>query len=307
VSPGGAVPVRPDRGRSRQWRAAESAAPADVSSGRAPWHGATIDLDGVTAVAVDVPVDVGRATALAKVLGADPPGPAGVAHPLLCAAIEWTAPLAWPATWPDAWARWGDRVVHGWHEIQLHRPLRCPSCVRLEARVAGQRTSSTGAVVVVDYAASDAQGPVWATRAGMIWRGIGTRDCGLPDPPMLPTTTRAASIEIPVAAGFAGDYSSATGIWNPIHTDGDVARAAGLPAPPVHGTAVLGLAVTELARTVGVRLDLLRSVAARFTAPVYAPSTLGVAWRAGHDRIDFRVDGPAGTVLVGRFEPAEEG
>jgi len=82
---------------------------------------------------------------------------------------------------------------------------------------------------------------------------------------------------IGVSAGAAHVYSECARIWNPIHTDLAVARAAGLPEPILHGTATLALAVSEV-----LRLDLggdptrVGEIAARFTGMVTLPSSVTV-------------------------------
>jgi len=69
-------------------------------------------------------------------------------------------------------------------------------------------------------------------------------------------------------------YSECARIWNPIHTDVAVARAAGLPDPILHGSATLALAVSQV-----IRRDLdgdparVRAIAVRFTGMVAMPSS----------------------------------
>ena len=65
-------------------------------------------------------------------------------------------------------------------------------------------------------------------------------------------------------------------IWNPFHTDAAVARAAGLPAIILHGTATLALAVSEVLRHTGTDPRAVRRIRASFTGMVPLPSRLAV-------------------------------
>jgi acyl dehydratase len=59
-------------------------------------------------------------------------------------------------------------------------------------------------------------------------------------------TVVAVSRSIPNHAGHV--YTETARIYNPIHTDAEVARRAGLPGPILHGTATLAMAVSEVVR-----------------------------------------------------------
>jgi acyl dehydratase len=89
-------------------------------------------------------------------------------------------------------------------------------------------------------------------------------------------------VEIPPTAAHV--YTECSRIWNPIHTDLAVARAAGLPGLILHGTASLALAVSRLVRR-DLDGDPLRvcEVSARFTGMVPMPAVLTVR---GHDAVD---------------------
>src|SRR5260370_27178546 len=66
-------------------------------------------------------------------------------------------------------------------------------------------------------------------------------------------------------------------IFNPIHTDAAVARAAGLPEIILHGTATLAMAVSRIVESeAGKNPARVERVAGRFGAMVTMPSTLTV-------------------------------
>jgi acyl dehydratase len=86
-------------------------------------------------------------------------------------------------------------------------------------------------------------------------------------------------------------YTECARIWNPIHTDLAVARAAGLASPILHGTATLALAISRVvARDAGGDAASVREVSARFTGMVAMPSRLTVRGRGhGGDVLAFDV------------------
>ena len=71
-------------------------------------------------------------------------------------------------------------------------------------------------------------------------------------------------------------YTEYARIWNPIHTDLAVARAAGLPAPIFHGTATLARAVSVCTDIAGMRLADVTRIAGSFGAMVALDSTIQI-------------------------------
>ena len=141
----------------------------------------------------------------------------------------------------------------------------------------------------------------------------------------MPPTTIAGSerrgepveVAVDLAAGAAHTYTECARIWNPIHTDRAIARAAGLPDIILHGTATLAYGVSAVvARAAGNRPELVRRIACRFSAMVQLPSTITVRiWpgnltTGGHTTVPFEVlnvDGDAAVknALVVLGDPAD--
>jgi acyl dehydratase len=92
---------------------------------------------------------------------------------------------------------------------------------------------------------------------------------------------------VSISPTLAHVYSECARIWNPIHTDAAVARAAGLPGIILHGTATLALSVSKVLQHEGVDADAsVARIACRFGAMVPLPSTLTVVgWRAAGERV----------------------
>jgi acyl dehydratase len=103
-----------------------------------------------------------------------------------------------------------------------------------------------------------------------------------------------------VSALAAHVYTEGARIYNPIHTDIAVARAAGLPGLILHGTATLALAVSRVvARDLGGNPTRVRGVAARFAGMVTMPSTFVVRGRRRDgDRLEFDAVSPAGAPVL---------
>lgn len=236
-----------------------------------------------------------------------------LAHPLFPVCYEW--PLALDirakAMPDDAMVR----GVHATHALTLHRRPRAGDRLATTATVMTVERRAPGAYVLVRFETLDGAGrPVTSTDYGSLYRGV---DCdGPPSHPGPPSRTRSPlgrgpqgepqpearrvdlkvrprvsevegkapdwSTDVPIAATLAHTYTECARIWNPIHTDRAVARAAGLPDIILHGTATLALAVAEaLRRQDGGVTATVRGVACRFGAMVRLPSSLTVGgWSA---------------------------
>ena len=228
-------------------------------------------------------------------------GPA--AHPLFPVCYEWPVALALRAkAIDDALAPLG---VHATHRLTVHRPPRDGDELRTSAQVTRVERRPRGTLVVIRYTTVDhTDAPVSTTDYGSLYRGVELRGESL-GPPRERTDDPPTGVrwteEVPVAAQAAHVYTEGARIYNPIHTDIAVARAAGLPGLILHGTATLALAVSRVvARELGGDPMAVRGVSGRFTGMVTMPSTLVVRARETTDaRLAFdAVDFAGRTVLV---------
>jgi acyl dehydratase len=210
-----------------------------------------------------------------------PGGP--VAHPLFPVCYEWPAATALRAKAIDD--RLAPLGVHAQHTLVLHRPPRAGDSLRTSAQVTAVRRRRRGTLVVVRYATVDRTGvPVSTTDYGSLYRGVALRGEDT-DAGAAPTTDGDVDgirwlDEVDVPPQAAHVYTEGARIYNPIHTDIAVARAAGLPGLILHGTATLALAVSRLiARDLDGDPTAVRAVAGRFTGMVTMPSRLSVRGR----------------------------
>jgi acyl dehydratase len=84
-------------------------------------------------------------------------------------------------------------------------------------------------------------------------------------------------------------YRLSGGDMNPLHADPAAARAAGFPAPILHGLATFGVAGHAVLKTFcDYDPALLRGLQVRFSAPVYPGETIRFEfWRDGAE-VAFR-------------------
>ncbi len=208
-----------------------------------------------------------------------------VAHPMFPVCFEWPLILAMRRLFKtnlltDEEAA---RGVHATHDLIIHRAIRPPETLRTRLQVVGVERRKPGAYQLTRLDTTDASNnPVCTSFYGSIYRGVGIEGSDRPaDISMPPAATADASvnprdeIKIQVPAGMAHVYTECARIFNPIHTDAAIARAAGLPAIILHGTATLALAVSRIVESC-TQSDptRVRRIACRFGAMVTMPSTL---------------------------------
>lgn len=187
-----------------------------------------------------------------------------------------------------------NKVVHGEQRVFLHRPL--PVAGTLEAMpriIAVEDKGEKGALIHVARTLRDiADGqPVASVLHSTFARADGGFGGGFGDPParhLLPDRAPDMCIDLPTRPEAALLYRL-NNDRNPLHADPDYARRAGFDRPILHGLCTYGLAARALLQGL---LDhdarLLRSVEARFSAPVYPGETLSFEiWRDG-DVASFR-------------------
>jgi acyl dehydratase len=233
--------------------------------------------------------------------------PGGVlAHPLFPVCYEW--PLALDARVAALPEEIAVLSVHATHRLVLHRPPRAGDRLATTATFTTMEPRRPGAYLVLRMETRDADGrPVSTTEYGSLYRGV---DCEAPSPgtPSEPASAGGPeagapwswSAEVAVPAALAHVYTECARIWNPIHTDRAVARAAGLPDIILHGTATLALAVSQvLGRRPEGPATRVAAVECRFGAMVRLPSRLLVRGREAEPS-------PAGAAIA--FEAlAEDG
>jgi acyl dehydratase len=208
-----------------------------------------------------------------------------VAHPMFPVCFEWPLIVAMRRLFKTNLLTEEEaaRGVHATHDLIIHRAIRPPETLHTRLVVAGVERRKPGAYQLTRLDTTDSRNnPVCTSFYGSIYRGVAVEGPDRPADISPPPTARADmlvnprdEIEIVVPAGMAHVYTECARIFNPIHTDAAVARAAGLPAIILHGTATLALAVSRIVegRAESDPTHVSR-VACRFGAMVTMPSTL---------------------------------
>lgn len=237
-----------------------------------------------------------------------------VAHPLFAVCPEWQAIVESRAmsehlgmTQPEVLTG-----VHAAHDLTVHRLVRPGDRLMTQLAIVGITDISPGAMVTTRLTTVDQHGqPVATTTQDAIYLGTPTDNVDHPDPtapPVIVATERRGeptSIAVDLTAGAAHIYTECARIWNPIHTDRSVARAAGLSDIILHGTATLAHGVTAVVdcRAHG-RPEHVRRVACRFAAMVQLPSTIrinvwpGTVTPDGNTTVPFEVRNERGDAAV---------
>jgi len=208
-----------------------------------------------------------------------------LAHPLFAVCYEWPVALALRAkTIADELAHLS---VHATHRLTLTRAPRAGDVLSTTARVIGVRRRRAGTLVTSRFTTLDARGAtVSVTDYGSVYRGVTADGDGGEDVVAASGHDEQGAVAwreaVDVDGGAAHVYTECARIWNPIHTDVAVARAAGLPGLILHGTATLALAVSRVVqRDLGGDARRVREVTGRFTGMVRMPSRFTVERRAG--------------------------
>ena len=231
-----------------------------------------------------------------------PGGP--LAHALFPVCYEWPALVALRQhVLGDDLA---PRGVHATHDLVIARLPRDGDRLTTTARIVAVERRRTGSLVVARLTTVDADGhAVTTTDYGSVYRGVATPAMGRTADPLPRLSADTADVDwsdvVELPHGAAHVYTECARIWNPIHTDAAVARAAGLPAIILHGTATLALAVSRVvARELRGDHTRVRGIAARFAGFVRVPSAMTVRGR-GRDGTTLAFDAVAadGTPVLG--------
>ena len=196
------------------------------------------------------------------------------------------------------------KLVHGEQAVKLLRSFPTAATVVAKNRVVSltDKGAGKGAILVTLRELSEqSSGELLAIcRQTYFLRGDGgfSANSGISDPgpePLAAIPDRAPDVELSLETlerqaliyRLSGDY-------NPLHSDPEVARAAGFSRPILHGLSTFGMAAFALLKGVcGYRSERVKEIAARFTAPVYPGETIRFQfWREApvEWRLRARVD-----------------
>ncbi|WP_447751176.1 MaoC/PaaZ C-terminal domain-containing protein [Sphingopyxis fribergensis] len=210
-----------------------------------------------------------------------------VASPFQCASFEWRS-IGRARDILGATCAEMLRVVHAGQQTAFLRPLTTGHSYRVEPVVASARNTRAGALVeilseIIDI--TDGEVAVRTLSAGL-YRG--TPLSGESETPSRPVSSPRGeslngSLPIPIARWFPHIYTKCADIWNPIHTEPDAARAAGLSDIIVHGTALWALSANALVRAFADgNSSLVAALSSRFAGMAFPGELLTLR----HGQID---------------------
>lgn len=178
-------------------------------------------------------------------------------------------------------------LVHGEQSLELLKPLATDGDYEMTATVTGIYDKGKGALVVLETTATDATdgSPAFTLGSSMFIRGEGgwggdrgPSGSGTPPRPERDpdhVVSYATRTDQALLYRLSGDR-------NPLHSDPAFATLAGFDRPILHGLCTYGFTGRALLHTLcDSDPDAVRSMAARFTAPVMPGDTLDVAMWAG--------------------------
>ena len=191
--------------------------------------------------------------------------------------------MGYPGFWlsdPRIGADW-TRLLHGEQSIEIFRPLPVAGSVIGRTRVTDvvDKGLGKGALVYSEREIVEAvSGELLSRQAATIFlRGDG--GCGGPAGPARPPQPipeRPADCEVSFRTlSQAALIYRLSGDYNPLHADPAIARAGGFDRPILHGLCTFGVAGwAVLAGAAEGDALRIRSLQARFSAPVYPGETL---------------------------------
>jgi acyl dehydratase len=184
------------------------------------------------------------------------------------------------------------QVVHGSQAITVHAPLPVSGTATLTTTLTDVWDKAKAAVIWQEgVATSEAGEPLWTVRSSIFVRGEGGwgGDRGTSEPVELPDRAPDAETTYAITPQQALVYRLC-GDRNPLHSDPDFAKAAGFPAPILHGLCTYGIVLRELTDALlGSDAKQVGGFAAKFAGVVFPGETLRV--RGWHE--DGRIVGSA--------------
>jgi len=238
-----------------------------------------------------------------------------MAHPMFPSCLEW--PLvefgAPGILLSEATLR---RGLHVQADVEYQGQIRSGHQLTTTAELYIAEQRSTATHIAIEFQTVDEGGARLATgRTHMLYPGVKLDGHKSPTAKKIQAHAPSSEELLQPIADFAVDetnaviYSECARIWNPIHTDIRVAKAAGLQSTVLHGTETLARAVSLITSALPGSPTSLDTLTCRFTGIVTPGEKLTVRASALRDRrLDFDVISEGGSVPIsnGRLTLAEQ-
>ena len=176
-------------------------------------------------------------------------------------------------------------LLHGEHEMIVHRPLPAAATVTQRGRVAELWDKGKAALVVMEVDSLAADGTKLVTnRYHAFIRGEGGfgGEKGYSAPVVIPDREPDASVQRPTLVQQALLYRLC-GDKNPMHADPAIAKLGGFDVPLLHGLCTYGIALkAAVDEILDGDVTAVAKYSTRFAQPVFPGDTLRVdMWREG--------------------------
>jgi acyl dehydratase len=193
-------------------------------------------------------------------------------------------------------------TVHGEESITWHRPIAAAGSVIASSRVvAAYDKGEKGAVVEREMQLRDVDGTLLVS---LLRTAFARGDGGFGGPSETPPPHQVPSRARDVVLEFATRQDQALlyrlcGDRNPLHADPAAAMAAGFPRPILHGLCTYGICCRAILQAYcGFEPARMKSLSARFSAPVFPGDRIAVRLWRDHDIVSFEATVPARDVTV---------
>ena len=187
------------------------------------------------------------------------------------------------------------RLVHGEEDMRFHRLLRPGETAQPESKVVGVQSKSSGELLLIEHRLLVGNDAVVTSRSSYFIRSprpksdTANSTAGSPRPRPLQRPEqqgeRLFSEQITVGMDQPLLYAEASRDRNPIHTDEDFAKAAGLPGCILHGLCTMATAAHHVINhAAGGTPSRLARISVRFSALVLPGDSLRFeAFRASRE------------------------
>jgi acyl dehydratase len=203
-------------------------------------------------------------------------------------------------------------LVHAEQSVELHRPLPVAGTVRTVSTVTGIYDKGSGALVVSENVAVDAETgePLVTTRSGVFIRGEGGfgGSRGPDEPPWQKPDREADHTVVMQTRPEQALIYRLSGDRNPLHADPKFAARGGFSQPILHGLCTYGVTGRALLHALcDSDPARFKSMYGRFSRPVLPGESLTVSiWLTGDASTDqaqaavFQTAKADGTVVIDR-------
>jgi acyl dehydratase len=171
------------------------------------------------------------------------------------------------------------QILHGEHEVVVHKPIPTEGSVRHDARVTGIFDKGKGALITMEIVSIDEKNdqPIFTNRPSIFVRGEGGFGGGPGPGEKYPTPDRQPDfvVESPTLPQQALLYRMSSGDLNPLHADPGFAAFAGFERPILHGLCTYGISLKAVVDTaLEGQSEAVTSYAARFAGAVFPGETI---------------------------------